>query len=78
VLLETWCYVATGISDNLNVAETISGQTGDTSHPMRFNCRSSSLDSVTVPSIDGIGVWYYESQPTDNEYFDRITCNQFT
>jgi len=77
VLLETWCYVATGISDNLNVAETITGPTGDTSHPMRFNC-ASSLASVTVPSIDGIGVWYYDPQPINNQYFDRITCNQFT
>ena len=71
---ETWCYIATGISDNVNVAMTTSGPTGYNGHQLRMNCGST---AAQVPSIDGIGIWYYATQSTNNQYFDRITCTQF-
>ena len=75
---EAWCYIATGISDNVNVAMSTSGTTGYTGHQLRMNCRGSGdADGTQVPSIDGIGIWYYATQNTNNQYFDRITCTQF-
>ena len=71
---EAWCYIATGISDNVNVAMSTSGPTGYTDHQLRMNCAGS---GTQVPSIDGIGIWYYATQGTNNQYFDRITCTQF-